>query len=46
MGRDPLSAAIRAEAVADRELEDPRTMYTHAMRVTPILAPAAVAVAA
>lgn len=34
---DRLSAAIRAEAQADKDLEDPSTEYTHAMRVRPIM---------
>lgn len=33
---DPLSAAIKAERKADAKLNDPRTMYTHAMRVRAI----------
>jgi len=36
---DTLSAAIAAEAIADKELEDPATMYTHAMRVRPVIKP-------
>ena len=32
---DPLSAAIEAERMADRELANPHVEYTHAMRVTP-----------
>ena len=34
---DPLSAAIMAEEIADKQLEDPRTMYTHAMCVRPVV---------
>lgn len=34
---DPLSAAIRAEALADKDLENPGIEYTHAMRVRPIM---------
>jgi hypothetical protein len=33
---DPLSAAIRAEALADSKLRDP-VEYTHAMHVRPIM---------
>ena len=40
---DALSAAIRAEGLADKQLEDPATMYTHAMRVRPVIQPAAAA---
>lgn len=40
---DALSAALTAEKLADRELEDPATMYTHAMRVRPVERPAAAA---
>lgn len=36
---DPLRAAIKAERLADQRLEDPATMYTHAMRVTPMTQP-------
>ena len=36
---DPLSAAISAEAAADRTLEDPVTMYTHAIRVRQLTRP-------
>jgi hypothetical protein len=43
---DPLSAAIKAEQIADRQLEDPVTMYCHAVSVTPVEAPAALALAA
>ena len=32
---DPLSAAIKAEELADRKLAHPRVEYTHAMQVTP-----------
>jgi hypothetical protein len=39
--RDPLAAAIAAERMADRDLEEPALMYTHAMRVTPVSAAAA-----
>ena len=35
--RDPLSAAIKAEELADKRLDNPRTEYTHAMRVRPIM---------
>jgi len=38
--RDPLSAAIEAERLADRELNDPGVEYTHAMKVTPVIQPA------
>ncbi len=41
---DPLSAAIKAEQLADRRLEDPATMYCHALSVTPVARPAAVAI--
>ncbi len=34
--RDPLSAAIRAEELADATLSNP-VEYTHAMRVRPIM---------
>ena len=34
---DPLSAAIKAEELADKGLENPGIEYTHAMRVRPIL---------
>ena len=34
---DPLSAAIKAEEMADKGLEHPGIEYTHAMRVRPIL---------
>ena len=34
---DPLSAAIMAEQLADEQLQDPVTMYTHAMEVLPVL---------
>jgi hypothetical protein len=34
---DPLSAAIRAEALADKELANPGIEYTHAMRVRPLM---------
>jgi hypothetical protein len=34
---DPLSAAIRAEELADKALENPGIEYTHAMRVRPII---------
>ena len=34
---DPLSAALLAESRADKQLEDPNTMYTHAMRVRPLM---------
>ena len=40
---DPLSAAIKAEDIADKQLEDPATMYTHAMSVTPVVRSAAAA---
>ena len=42
---DPLKAAIQAEQRADRDLDDPATMYTHAMRVRPVIrqVPAAMA---
>jgi hypothetical protein len=42
---DPLRAAIRAERKADARLEDPATMYTHAMSVMPVVRPAPAAVA-
>lgn len=42
---DPLSAAITAERMADRDLEDPSTMYTHAMRVQPVSRPIPIATA-
>lgn len=45
--RDALSAAILAEAKADSGLDDPETMYTHAVSVEPMeAAPAAMAMAA
>ena len=34
---DPLSAAIKAEELADEGLDNPGIEYTHAMRVRPIL---------
>ena len=34
---DPLSAAIRAEELADKKLANPGIEYTHAMRVRPII---------
>ena len=34
---DPLSAAIMAEQIADKQLKNPATMYTHAMEVRPVL---------
>ena len=34
---DPLSAAIAAETMADRQLQYPDVEYTHAMRVTPAI---------
>jgi len=34
---DPLSAALRAEELVDQTLEDPATMYTHAVAVRPVL---------
>jgi len=34
---DTLSAGIKAEQLADRQLEDPGIMYTHAMRVAPVV---------
>jgi hypothetical protein len=34
---DPLSAAIRAEALADKHLRNPGIEYTHAMHVRPIM---------
>ena len=46
---DRLSAALKAEAIADKQLEDPATMYTHAVKVTPAIHPvpaAAMALAA
>ena len=43
--RDPLSAGIAAEKLADRVLEDPCTMYTHAMRVQPVIPPIPIATA-
>ena len=36
---DPLSAALKAEAMADPLLPDSRTMYTHAMRVRALTGP-------
>ncbi len=47
-GIDAVSAAIKAEQVADACLKDPGVEYTHAMDVTPVIdpAPAAMAVAA
>lgn len=41
--RDPLSAAIAAEQKADKQLRNP-VEYTHAMRVTPVQRPAALAI--
>ena len=41
--RDTLSAAIRAEDLADAKLDDPSVEYTHAMRVKPVIRPTAVA---
>lgn len=38
-GKDPVSAAIKAEAVADAGLRDPGVEYTHAMDVTPVIQP-------
>jgi hypothetical protein len=43
---DPLSAAIKAERIADRGLEDPATMYSHAVSVTPVMRAQALAMAA
>ncbi len=40
---DPLSAALRAEAKADKRLRHPEIEYTHAIRVTPVLRPVAAA---
>lgn len=34
---EPLSAAIRAEQMADQDLEDPAVEYTHAMEVYPVM---------
>ena len=34
---DPLSAAIRAEQLADKKLANPTVEYTHAMRVRPLM---------
>ena len=33
---DPLSAAIEAEKLADKGLEDPAIMYTHAIHVSEV----------
>jgi hypothetical protein len=44
-GYDALSAALKAEAVADTRLKDPGVEYTHAMRVRPVIQPPPVAVA-
>lgn len=41
--KDPLSAAIEAERQGDCWLEDPQTMYCHAVRVTPVSRPAPMA---
>ncbi len=38
-GKDALSAAIKAEQMADACLRDPAVEYTHAMGVTPVLDP-------
>ena len=37
--RNPVSAAVKAEQLADSALPHPEVEYTHAMRVTPILQP-------
>ena len=44
--RDALSAAIVAESRADRDLDDPRTMYSYAVSVEPVPRPQAMAMAA
>ena len=36
---DALSGALTAEAQADLQLEDQNTMYTHAVRVRPVVRP-------
>lgn len=41
--RDPLSAAIAAEKLADQSLDDPSTMYTHSIGVWPVEQPEPVA---
>jgi len=38
--RDPLSAAIKAEQLADRTLEHPDVEYTHAVNVRRVSQPA------
>ena len=35
--RDTLSAAIKAEDLANVKLDDPTVEYTHAMRVKPVI---------
>jgi len=42
---DPLQAALKAERLADKRLSHPDVEYTHAMSVTPVIKPAAVALA-
>lgn len=42
---DSLMAAIQAEALMDATLEDPDTMYTHAMAVRAIITPMPAAMA-
>ena len=39
VGEDTISAAIRAEGIADRLVRDRRVEYTHAMRVHQITGP-------
>lgn len=45
MATDRISAAIQAENLADRTLDDPAVEYTHAMKVTPLRQPVAPALA-
>jgi hypothetical protein len=39
-GKDAVSAAIKAEQMADACLKDPGVEYTHAMAVMPVIDPA------
>ena len=39
--RDPLSAAIAAEQMADSRLDDPQVEYTHSISVMPVEQPEA-----
>jgi len=41
LATDRLSAALTAEANADRVVREPKTMYSHALSVTPINTPGA-----